>query len=508
MIESPVPPPRPQDPIPRGVAAWNSTEAGRWLKARPAAWSHPLPAVLALTCALVAATGFPRMDTYLCGRLDPCEPRWWVTAHLALVGAVIFGWLWRLPHLAAAVLPLVVLGIALQPRTTAAASTAVALAAGYAFVGCLHRCRVAPRQRTLALDAAGPVRLPLPEDVDTTGRGGSNLGCGIPVLGFAVLALVLSAVGSGWLMSADDWRFAAVFALAVGLHWGGSGLAAWHGLAALRRSPVPVPVLRVLLRAGGGSDDRRTDVFAGDDTTGKSPVFSCRTTLPRDGTLHEAVLYGVPHGGGELVLQTAEGSGHTTKPVRPQYRAEPAAETWRTGAGPVRWRAGTGVRSIVLGYLAVLPLVVIGLQFHEAESRHVYALACLVAALALPVVTLLNWQVVADCDGLRVRGTFTVHQVPWDRFRGVSAEDRGFRVRYATDRVADIYGVLPARWLAELLPRRPRARAAVDGIRALAADPALRPTEPARAPGRFARAAGPLCALYCSAMILALLLAA
>ncbi|WP_138907276.1 hypothetical protein [Streptomyces chryseus] len=504
MTENPVPLPR--EPIPQDVAVWNSTYAGRWLEARPAPWSHPLPAVLILVCALVAATGFPRMDAYLCGRLDPCDPRWWVTAHLALLGAVVSRWLWRLPHLAASALPLVALGVALQPQIPAAARTAVALAAGYAFLGCLHRLRVARRQRTLALEAAGPVRLPLPQDVDTSGRGGSDLGCGVPVLGFALLALALSAVGSGWLLSADDWRFAAPFTLVVGLHWGGSGLAGRHGLAVLRRSPVPA--LRVLLRAGGGSDDRRTDVFAADDTTGGSPVFSCRTTLPKDGTLREAVMYGAPHAGGELVLLTDGGSGHTTKPVRPQYRVEPAAETWVTGAAPVRWRAGAGVRSIVLGYLAVLPLVVIGLRFHEVESGHVHVLALLVAASVLPVVTVLNWQVLADRDGLRVTGTFTVHHVPWDRFRGVSAEDRGLRIRYATDRVADVYGVLPARWLAELLPRRPRARAAVDGIRALAADPALRPAEAARAAGPRTRAAGPAIAVYCLALILALLLSA
>ncbi|MEV0254560.1 hypothetical protein AB0H82_09860 [Streptomyces sp. NPDC050732] len=491
-------------PMPQGVAVWNSTAVGPWLEARPAVWSHPLPAVLALACALVAATGFPRMDAHLCGRLDPCEPRWWVTAHLALSGVVVFRWLWRLPHLAASVLPLIVLGVALQPQISTAARTAVALAGGYAFAGCLHRRLVARKQRTLALDAAGPLRLPVPKDVDTRGRGGSDLGCGIPILGFAVLALVLSALGSGLLLSAENWRLTAVLTLAVGLHWGGSGLAGWHGIAALRRSPVPV--LRVLLRAGGGSDDRRTDVFAADDTAGGSPVFSCRTTLPKDGTLQEAVLYGAPHTGGELVLLTGGGSGHTTKPVRPQYRAEPAAETWQTGAAPVRWRAGPGVRAIVLGYLAVLTLVTVGLHFHETESRHVHALAFLVAASALPVVTLLNWQVVADCHGLRVTGTFTVHHVPWNEFRGVSAEERGFRIRCATDRDIDIYGVLPARWLAELLPRRPRARAALDGIRSLAADPALRPTEAAPAPGRYARAAGPAIAAYCSVLIVTLLL--
>ncbi|MFH8610671.1 hypothetical protein ACH4D5_24655 [Streptomyces sp. NPDC018029] len=483
---------------------WTSTAAGQWLKARPAAWSHPLPAALALVCALVPATGFPRMDAHLCGRVEPCEPRWWITAHLALAGVVVFRWIWHLPHLAASALPLIALGVTLQPQTPAAARTAVVLAAGYAFVGCLHRCWVARKQRTLALDAAGPVRLPLPKDVDTTGRGGSDLGCGVPVLGFALLALALSAAGSGWLLSTENWRFAAVLTLVVGLHWGGSGLVGWHGIAALRRSPVPV--LRVLLRAGGGSDDRRTDVFATDDTTGASPVFSCRTSLPKDGTLHEVVLYGAPYAGGELVLLTGRGSGHTTKPVRPQYRADPPAETWQTGAAPIRWRAGPGARALVLGYLAVLTLVAVGLQLHEAEPRHVRALAFLVAASALPVVTLLNWQVVADCDGLRVTGTFTVHHVPWNKFRGISAEDRGFRIRYAIDRDVDVYGVLPPRWLAELLPRRSRARAAVDGIRALAADPALRPTEVAPAPGPYARATGPASAAYCLALVLTLLL--
>ncbi|WP_190085924.1 hypothetical protein [Streptomyces longisporoflavus] len=505
VIENPVPLPR--EAAPAEVAAWNSADAGRWLKARPAVWAHPLPAVAALVCALVVATDAPRLQSYLCGTSDSCEPRWWVTAHLGIAGVLVFRWLWRLPLLAAAALPLVALGVAVQSQIPVESRAAVVLAAGYALAGCLHRLRVARGQRALALAAAGPVRMALPGDVDTSGRGGSNLGCGVPVFGFALVALALSAVSSDWLMGADEWQYVAVLTLVVGLNWGGSGLAGWHGLAALRRSPSPV--LRVLLRAGGGSDDRRTDVFAADDAAGGTPVFSCRTTLPTDGTLREALLYGAPCAGGELVLVTGGASGHTLKPVRPQYRAEPAAETREAGATPLRWRAGAGVRAMVLGYLAVLPLLAIGLRLYEAESRYVHGLALLVAVSIMPLVTLLNWEVVADRDGLRVTGTFSAHQVPWDRFRGVSIETHGFRVRYATDRVADVYGVLPARWLAELLPRRPRARAAVDAIRALAADPALRPAgTAARVSAPRARAAGTAAAVYCLALIVVLLLSA
>lgn len=171
----------------------------------------------------------------------------------------------------------------------------------------------------------------------------------------------------------------------------------------------------------------------------------------------------------------------------------------------MRRRAGAGVRAIVLGYPGVLPLGAVGLRLHEVESRYVHGLALVVAALTLPVVTLLNWEAVADHDGLRVTCTFTAHHVPWDRFRSVSIETRGLQVRHATDRLADVYGVLPARWLAEPLPRQ--ARAAVDGIRAMAADPALRPVEAAaRAFRPRARPAGIAVAVYCLALILVLLM--
>ncbi|MGW6063000.1 hypothetical protein [Streptomyces sp. NPDC055189] len=498
VIENPVPLPR--EDVPAGAADWKSADAGAWLRVRPARWAHPLPAVVLLVCALAVAMGTPPMDAYLCGRLGSCEPRWWVTAHLGLVAVVVLRWLWRSPLPAAAALPLVALGVVLQPQISVASRAAVALAAGYALLGCLHRLRVARRQRVLASDAAGSVRRALPQGADTTGRGGADLGCGAPVLGFALIALLLSTVTSAY-----EWQYVALPALVVGFNWGGAGLLGWHGLAVLRRGPVPV--LRVLLRTGTGADDRRTEVFAVDDTAGEVPVFSCRATLPMDGILREAVLYGAPCAGGELGFLVDGKFGHTMRPVRPQYRAEPAAGTWETGAAPVRWRAGGVVRAIVLGYLAVLPLVVIGLRLYEAESRYLHGLALLVAVSVLPVVTLLNWQVVADRDGLRVTGVFSAHDVPWDRFRSVSIETRGFKVHYATDRFVEVYGVLPARWLAELLPRRPQARAAVDGIRALAADPALRPVEaaaPVSAPR--ARAAATAVAVYCLAVILVLLL--
>lgn len=310
-------------------------------------------------------------------------------------------------------------------------------------------------------------------------------------------------MSSGRLTGADDWQYVVVLTPVVGLNRGGSGLTGWYRLAVLHRSPVPL--LRVLLRTGGGSDDRRTEVFAADDTAGEAPVFSCRTTFPADGTLREAVPYGAPYAGGELVFLPGGVFGHTMRPVRPPYRAEPVAETPQAGAAPVRWRAGAGVRAIVLGYLGVLPLGAVGLRLHEVESRYVHGLALVVAALTLPVVTLLNWEAVADRDGLRVTCTFTAHHVPWDRFRSVSIETRGLQVRHATDRLADVYGVLPARWLAGLLPRQ--ARAAVDGIRAMAADPALRPVEAAaRAFRPRARPAGIAVAVYCLALVLVLLM--
>ncbi|MGW7264438.1 hypothetical protein [Streptomyces sp. NPDC054842] len=495
-------------PMPHGVAAWNATDTRRWLAARPGVWSHPLPTALALGAAFAVATDAPsgELHTYLCGGHASCDPRWWVTAHLGLAVVVVLHWLRRLPLLAASALPLIVLGTAVQPRIPAATCAAVAVAAGYAALGCLHRLHVARRQRHLALHAAGSARLPLPEDVDTSGRSGPDIGCGVPLLAFALLALTLSAFHSTVLWKPSDWQYLGLFTLVMGLNTGATGLAARRRIAVLRRSPAPA--LRVLLRPGGGADDRRTDIFAADDAEGSSPVFSCWTSLPSDGVLREAVLYGVPCTGAELILRTEEKGGFTTEPVRPQYRAEPPADSWETGAGVVRWRAGIVARSIVLAYLALLPLLVAGTQGPTPNLPGAYVLASVVAVSVPLVVTVLNWQVLADRDGLRITTMVTTHRVPWDKFRSVTADDSGFQVRYAVDRTAEVYPALPPRWIAALLSRRPRARAAVDAIRVLAADPALRPTEAARAARPHERVVGPAVAVYCLAICIASVLVA
>ncbi|MFJ8511053.1 hypothetical protein [Streptomyces avermitilis] len=71
-----------------------------------------------------------------------------------------------------------------------------------------------------------------------------------------------------------------------------------------------------------------------------------------------------------------------------------------------------------------------------------------------------------------------VRHIPWDELSQVWLRDRGIRIDRSGEgaRGAEIYGVVAPAWLNRRFRRRPEALWAVDGIRALQADPALRPT--------------------------------
>jgi hypothetical protein len=96
------------------------------------------------------------------------------------------------------------------------------------------------------------------------------------------------------------------------------------GGRALALRGVPVPVLRVRDRV----DERgRTSIHAADDGDGRTPLLWARAKAvdgeadpvhgaaepeeaAPDTRLHEAVLYGAPYEGGELVLGTTDREGH------------------------------------------------------------------------------------------------------------------------------------------------------------------------------------------------------
>ncbi|MEU0255401.1 hypothetical protein ABZ299_23490 [Streptomyces sp. NPDC006184] len=148
-----------------------------------------------------------------------------------------------------------------------------------------------------------------------------------------------------------------LFTLAAGLPGGSmllTGLLARRRAAALRRAPAPI--LRVLERI---DDDGWIWIYAGDDRAARSPVLVGRFTADRtyagepgaeqgddeadeeeppvvDTRLREAVMFGSPHEGGELVLATTGRDGRpvvirTTGPVRlPRPGKGPALATPET----------------------------------------------------------------------------------------------------------------------------------------------------------------------------------
>ncbi|MBQ1093003.1 hypothetical protein [Streptomyces sp. B93] len=134
---------------------------------------------------------------------------------------------------------------------------------------------------------------------------------------------------------AFDWQLLLLVAGLPGLSLLTTGALARRRAGALRRAPVPA--LRVLEHV----DSRGvTWVHAADDTSRRTPLFSCPTVAappPDDGPaaetahddqrpaldrrLHEAVLLGAPYDGGELVVVTTDRDGrpvvtHTVRPVR------------------------------------------------------------------------------------------------------------------------------------------------------------------------------------------------
>ncbi|MFE1842326.1 hypothetical protein [Streptomyces sp. NPDC059515] len=134
---------------------------------------------------------------------------------------------------------------------------------------------------------------------------------------------------------AFDWQLLVLVAGLPGLSLLGSGLLARRRAVALRRAPVPA--LRVLERLG---EDGLVRVYAADDVAGSDPVLVCdrvfavrvagpgepvvadpRAVEPR---LREAVLFGTPHDGGELVLVTTGAPPHPVR-VRGHARARAGA---------------------------------------------------------------------------------------------------------------------------------------------------------------------------------------
>ncbi|CAL9515853.1 hypothetical protein [Streptomyces sp. NPDC101145] len=182
--------PLPADRIPPGTADWRSADARRWLDAVPAAWAHPLWAVLALVlAALWVIAAAP--DT-VCTPAEPCGTDWPGLCVAAALPLTLY-WVVRQPRLALPGLAVLVLGDVVVSGSVASLGEPSMLgfvaASAFTAAGLLHRIGAAARQRALAREAAGPAVHPVPAAALTFRRGR---------LSFALAGLLLAAAVFGF----------------------------------------------------------------------------------------------------------------------------------------------------------------------------------------------------------------------------------------------------------------------------------------------------------------------
>ncbi|MGW1159210.1 hypothetical protein ACWD48_13485 [Streptomyces sp. NPDC002519] len=321
-------------------------------------------------------------------------------------------------------------------------------------------------------------------------------------------------------------------ALAAGLPGGSmllTGLLARRRAATLRRAPVPV--LRVLERS---DDAGRIWIYAGDDTAGRTPVFAGLFAADRPDTdepgsphrddevdeeepfavdtrLREAVMFGSPYEGGELVLATTDRDTRpvvirTTGPIRlPRPGKGPALATQAPtgtapvvldgGAGteadhvpanlvptgqPLRWGPGALARAsgvaLALSLMAGVTFVSRSLVTEGFGWRAVLLPGLL--AWSRSAAELLNWRVTADSSGLWLAGGWKVRQVSWERLRSARYTDEGsVEITTADGSAWRLRGMgLPK--AERRLGLHPSYVRMVEEVTALHAHPELRPAEP------------------------------
>ncbi|MEU3105658.1 hypothetical protein [Streptomyces griseoflavus] len=183
------PVPLPAERIPPGTADWRTSDTRRWLAAVPARWAHPLWATLALLVSVVWE--LEAGPAAACTSADPCGTDW-PGLGVAVVMVLTPYWVWRQPRLALAGLAAVTAALAVEEGfATFGRPSALAflLAVAFTTAGILHRLAAAGRQRSLALEAAGPVAQPLPPAARTFRRGR---------LSFILAAVLLAVAGFGF----------------------------------------------------------------------------------------------------------------------------------------------------------------------------------------------------------------------------------------------------------------------------------------------------------------------
>lgn len=508
--------PLPATAIPDGCVDWNGEHARVWAGAvvpwwvpvRPRHWAVEL----AVWCALFAAFGLLATTD-----LPPDL--------VALLPLQVVWWLWR-PEVVRFSAPALIVLVAVRgaglPWPVLVCAALLVLAS---VTAAELRARARTRQRQRALAATGGVTAGPPDADGPVRRGRLLLRFGA---GMAVPGVVLLATSGLWHEAGDRQLAVAegLFVVGLALTLLLSGTLGRRRALTLRRTPAPV--LRVLV---GKDEHEDAVIYATDDTEALRPLFTVATRAARDdegegddkdgelepeeldelldahaaaapAPLREAVLYGTPCDGAEILLiGAAEKPGEppvaewSTGPVRPlperaarrrldrekraavrAARDEELAATLRAGttvvpvrrwrAGPVDWLAGFLTVQWCLGYF------LLGID-DSLWFRGLLLLLGLMCAVRVPVK--LRWRITADRTGIWLNRLRAPRHIPWDDLRAARRESFELQLRV---RDGDDWSVAAPRW--SWWQRRRGLTHPYDALAAelsaMIADPALRPT--------------------------------
>lgn len=572
MTTTPV---RPED-VP--ARPWLTADAERWAAARLPAWASrkwpalvlPVVAFAALvespdTVCTVSAPCGPQWADAAVALLFFCHLAWlWLVPELALLSAPL-------------VLAAMTDGRMWTGGTgEKAADVAVIAVVCWSWVSAFMRLLVRRRQHALALDASGGLTFDAPEPPTRSRRGRALMATGLVLLAYAAVFSALSVhmirsdeakattaahvravivgsvpdeallvrfeggepagrhridamypehydmggtvpvlVNGGWMRLAAepyhdlvDRQLKPFAAAALGSALLAGGLLAAARARSLTRTPAPA--LRVLTRRRGG----RTQIFAADDTDGRRPLLSYEPQGDTRAALREAVLYGAPREGAELLLLSdrtsgapavetsafparQEGAEHRraedralngerTKSARLRRHQETkeaeilvALATMGTAKGPVSWKGGPVARIFGALMLCLVAGVVAGLLSDAGgtDITHWLGALCGGSMAAVTGVPPLIWRITADAAGLRIRRFGRSRQLPWADITRAVYTDGGHlivRTRSGLDDINLGSVGFPQAERAFGVPAR-AARAATE-ITAMVRDPALRPS--------------------------------
>jgi hypothetical protein len=372
----------PASAIPDGTLRWRGEQVRRWTEALPArrvsVRLRLLHVKLAVLCAWLAA----------CALMSLADLPLYIAALLPLQAI----WLvWRpevVWYSAAALFTALVSYASFVPASWwVVAPAALVLAASVAPAEI--RTRAGQRQREAALAAAGGTTARLPDAGKPVLRGRFLIGAGVFLLVPGVLLVAVAHLFDDE-VDRQGTAMTGVFVMGLGFTVLLSGVLGRRRARDLRHAPAPV--LRVLVRedARGGRE-----VFAADDTAALRPLFTVAVTElddstdddddedledlldrlddERSGPLREAVLYGTPYDGAEILLV-----GAAPKP------GEPPVTEWSTG--PVQPLSERGVRRRIVREKRAAARVA------RDEARHEELVEAVRTATSVPVPPVRRWR--------------------------------------------------------------------------------------------------------------------